>query len=550
MSSSKKLTIVTTIGTSIFENLITYRNDDIDESVINDIKPYYTKEHKEKRLASYYWSKRSLKKRIDELSSLLIDKVAKYDDLDDYMAEVSSIEAIIEEEKEKKEYSEFEIIPICSDTAISVVAAEILRRHYENKPEVSGASVKVRFKYPYGNNSDINENNVYYDKDRYKKDENKDKKDENKDKCTIEATNFIIKGLQVIDKEAFEKEGLVNLFSSLKCIYEKANKPLAFNITGGYKAIIPYMIIFSQVYEVPAYYMFEHTKTLLTIPQLPIDLDVWTLDENFTALKEVHRKRDNNLPTVDEFKNDYLPKDAAKEIVDKLKEKHILEEFEYKDKTRVKTKVKLTLYGNLLMDRFASKAGNRQNIVSLLVELQLFKFFVNKFKGKTKSVEHSKKIKDSNNDSNNNGTDINEIDVFVEFNEPIKRIGSDEEVKYICAEVKPAGNIPIWGNNKNTLEHSLKGGGLRKCFKKYKEDGKKVELAIYLYGIHKDLSNSVKSQLHKLIDELDGDELKKSVRVYLLKLPRDFKNNNHWTINEENKGIIDLTQEIMKTNYD
>lgn len=536
MSNSKKLTIVTTIGTSIFENLITYRNDDIDESVINDIKPYYTKEHKEERLASYYWSKRSLKKRIDELSSLLIDKVAKYDDLDDYMAEVSSIEAIIEEEKEKEEYSEFEIIPICSDTAISVIGAEILRRHYENKPEVSSASVKVCFKYPYGNNSDINENNVYYDKDRCKK-------DENKDKCTIEATNFIIKGLQVIDKEAFEKEGLVNLFSALKCIYEKANKPLAFNITGGYKAIIPYMIVFSQVYEVPAYYMFEHTKTLLTIPQLPIDLDLWTLDENFTALKEVHRKKsDSNLPTVDEFKNDYLPKGAAEKIMNELKNKSILEVD--------KGKVKLTLYGNLLMDRFASKGGNRQNIVSLLVELQLFKFFVNKFKGKTKSVEHSKKIKDSS----ENGTDVNEIDVFVEFNEPIKRIGSGEEVKCICAEVKPAGNVPISdknkSNNKNTLEHSLKEGGLRKCFKKCKEDGKKVELAIYLYGMHKDLSDSVKSQLHKLIDKLDSEELKKSVRVYLLKLPKNFKNNNHWTISDEKKEIIDLTREIMKTNYD
>ncbi len=534
MSNSDKLTIVTTIGTSIFENLITYGNDDIDvdESVIKDIKPYYVKKHKEERLAGYYWSKKSLKKRVDELSNSLIDEIAKYDNLDDYMAEVSSIEGIIKEKK--KEYSEFEIIPICSDTAISVIAAEILRRYYENKPKVSGASVKVRFKYPYGdNNIEIDENNVYYYKDRYK-----DEKDKDKDKCTIEATNFIIKGLQVLNKGTFEKEGLVNLFSALRCIYEESNKALVFNITGGYKAIIPYMIIFSQVYEAPAYYMFEHTKTLLTIPQLPIDLDMWTLDENFTALQEIHRKSDDNLPTVDEFKNDYLPKGAAEKIVKELERKNILEEFKYKDKI----KVKLTLYGDLLMDRLTSKGETRQNIASLLVELQLFKFFVNKHKGKTKSVKHSKEV---------GGEDKNEIDVFVEFKEPIERAGSGEKVDCICAEVKPAGNVPIKGDGENTLEHSLKEGGLRKCFDECNEDGKKVvEPAIYLYGIHKDLSNSVKRQLHKLIDELDNDKLKKSVRVYLLKLAKNFKNNNHWSISDENKGIIDLTQEIMETNYD
>ncbi|MDY6991414.1 MAG: hypothetical protein SVR94_02245, partial [Pseudomonadota bacterium] len=45
------------------------------------------------------------------------------------------------------------------------------------------------------------------------------------------------------------------------------------NITGGYKAMIPYLTILGQVNKVPVRYIFEDTDTLIEIPLLPLTID-------------------------------------------------------------------------------------------------------------------------------------------------------------------------------------------------------------------------------------------------------------------------------------
>ncbi len=87
----------------------------------------------------------------------------------------------------------------------------------------------------------------------------------------------VIKGLQVADAREFQKEGLVNLVKRMEELREKAaGMDVAVNITGGYKALIPYLTIMGQVHRLSLYYIFEDTQELIRIPQAPLDIN-WEL---------------------------------------------------------------------------------------------------------------------------------------------------------------------------------------------------------------------------------------------------------------------------------
>ena len=79
-----------------------------------------------------------------------------------------------------------------------------------------------------------------------------------------------IEGLQIEDKEKFEKDGLHNFVKFFK---ELKPKDIIFNITAGYKAFIPYLTIIGQLYNIPIRYIFEDSQELISIPQLPIGFD-------------------------------------------------------------------------------------------------------------------------------------------------------------------------------------------------------------------------------------------------------------------------------------
>ncbi len=95
--------------------------------------------------------------------------------------------------------------------------------------------------------------------------------------------NDVIKGLQVTDKKSFEKEGLVNLIDYLYSFVTSENYIL--NITGGYKALIPYLTIMGMIGNVPIYYIFEDTDELIRIPQAPLDIN-WSQFEKYAYLME------------------------------------------------------------------------------------------------------------------------------------------------------------------------------------------------------------------------------------------------------------------------
>lgn len=108
-------------------------------------------------------------------------------------------------------------------------------------------------------------------------------------------------GLQVDDAEQFRRVGVVE-FTKL-CLREINNyhAPISgqpanvvLNPTGGFKALVPYMVLVGMLKKVPCRYIFEQSTTLLQLPPLPVEFS-HTRFEAHKALFE-HIERESLIP--------------------------------------------------------------------------------------------------------------------------------------------------------------------------------------------------------------------------------------------------------------
>ncbi|MCM8771968.1 MAG: putative CRISPR-associated protein [Candidatus Omnitrophica bacterium] len=98
---------------------------------------------------------------------------------------------------------------------------------------------------------------------------------------TIKSLNIqlkVISGLQIWDRKEFNA-GMSNLIREIYNIAGGYWDNVIINITGGYKATIPYLTILAQINRCPIYYIFEETDALIKIPIIPIDIK-WSIFEN------------------------------------------------------------------------------------------------------------------------------------------------------------------------------------------------------------------------------------------------------------------------------
>ena len=308
----------------------------------------------------------------------------------------------------------------------------------------------------------------------------------------------IIEELQVNNPEKFQTDGMYNLIKKINKI-RKEKKEVYLNISGGYKTIIPYLTIMGQLYDMPIYYIYETKEKLIEIPKLPIEFDFSSIEDNYIAFESL-RKEKENLPTINEFKKD-LFKDAENEFK-KLKDNKIIQE--------ENGKINLTVFGRLLFDRynelFNSGRYNKQNLISNIVELKLFKHFVKEYGSK---AEHSKKIRNY------------EIDIYIEDDNQIRAI-----------EVKSGTNPPILKNNKEgkaskkTIEYKISEGSFKYLLENNK--GKKIILKVYLYSPHRTIHPKIEEKIKKL-----NNKYPDKIKWFLIELDKNYKTNTHWKINEQ-----------------
>ncbi|MCF2138519.1 MAG: hypothetical protein K9W44_00520 [Candidatus Lokiarchaeota archaeon] len=374
---------------------------------------------------------------------------------DDASAEIKSVLKL----KEKYNGNNIIVHLIATDTILSVLAGEILLDYFMKK------KINVNF----------------------------------------ETDHDIINGLQVFDAEEFEKKGLNNFIKRLSKILKSSTnrymEEVIFNITGGYKSLIPYLSLMSQIYQIPSYYIFEKSDILIEIPQAPIDYDFSIIEENYIEFLFLKNK---------DVKKEDFAKEFNLETFNELKKYKLIEEFG--------NFIKLTPLGLLLKEKYdeMNNSGKyyKNKIIGNLIELKLYKYFVNKV-GKSSNVEHSKRIEFNNNTF--------EIDLYIKNEKTIRII-----------EVKPGGNVPIWEKKKGkeSIEYRFKEGAFKQIIDNNKR-GKKLNFEIYLYH-YKKIHKSVINQIGKLSKNVTKDKKNVSIQWFWLEIPKNYSTNTIWNINDNN----------------
>ncbi len=207
--------IITMVGASIFENYFE-KNDD------KTIKSYYDvlKEKREK-------DRDNDKNRRESVEKAIRKWIQSESDKKNISAEIKSLAKLQEELKE-----DFDIYLLCSDTILSRLAGEIIKGVLSKIFNISEEEIKTK----------------------------------------------TIKGLQIWDRKEFNT-GMSNLISEIYSIAGGYWDNVIINITGGYKATIPYLTILAQINRCPIYYIFEDTDALIKIPNIPLSTEWFDWDK-------------------------------------------------------------------------------------------------------------------------------------------------------------------------------------------------------------------------------------------------------------------------------
>lgn len=209
-------TVITTVGTSLFKNYCKSNEEDA-QSIYNILEEF--------GLARYSdWD--NFKYEIEEVRVGVLNWLQNYKHNVDACAEIKSLYQI------QKEKGNIYVHLIATDTILSYLAAELICKilEYEKIPFHSGI--------------------------------------------------HRIEGLQVESADEFKSVGMPNLLGKIKKIKneEIKNSKCILNISGGYKALIPYLTIMGQLSGMDLCYIYEDSNELITIPVLPFNLD-WVFAE-------------------------------------------------------------------------------------------------------------------------------------------------------------------------------------------------------------------------------------------------------------------------------
>lgn len=118
-----------------------------------------------------------------------------------------------------------------------------------------------------------------------------------------------IKNLQIDNAAKLKNEGFKNL---IQRIYEIAGssdlQDLSFNITGGYKGIIPILIILAVIKSRDIFYIYENTESLIKIPELPIKIDFDFIKNHYDVIDKLYSEGVENYRKFKEEHNQIVTK--------------------------------------------------------------------------------------------------------------------------------------------------------------------------------------------------------------------------------------------------
>lgn len=221
--------LITPVGASIFENYLKNSGDKIIHGYYEDLK--------EKSADEWENEKDRCEKMRIAVDRWVKNKIKSNQNVTQICAEIKSLLKSKERLKDK-----FHIYLLCSDTILSKLAGEIIRANLEQITEFEDDDISLR----------------------------------------------VIKKLQIWDLSDFKK-GMSNLISEIYEIARGYWKDVIINITGGYKATVPFLTILAQINQCSIYYIFEDTDSLIEIPNMPLTMEWLNYDELLRHMETFER---------------------------------------------------------------------------------------------------------------------------------------------------------------------------------------------------------------------------------------------------------------------
>jgi putative CRISPR-associated protein (TIGR02619 family) len=115
--------------------------------------------------------------------------------------------------------------------------------------------------------------------------------------CSVDIES--IEGLQVKDAVEFKTHGVSNLFKKLTEVTKKHSDMTAIlNVTGGFKPVIPYMVLYGLFNELEMDYLFQNSEQLIKLPPAPLGVDFSRAGKFIETLFKVN---EGDLLTENEF---------------------------------------------------------------------------------------------------------------------------------------------------------------------------------------------------------------------------------------------------------
>jgi CRISPR/Cas system-associated protein Csm6 len=227
-------TVITPVGASIFTNYMdkskvvrTYPGLGRDyEAIVVQYEHLKDLPHQERNNSRYESDINYIKERIKYLWLAEAQEKAS--------AELHTLSKIAEAEKTK-----LDVHLLATDTVLSVVACELVQEWLEGNGTLNGCKIT----------------------------------------CHYHFNSSIVKGLQVKEVNKFKKEGIPNLISM---IGERKTKDTILNMSGGYKALVPFLTLIAQIEKCSLKYIYEDSNDLITIEKMPVNFD-WGLIEAYTS---------------------------------------------------------------------------------------------------------------------------------------------------------------------------------------------------------------------------------------------------------------------------
>jgi putative CRISPR-associated protein (TIGR02619 family) len=173
------------------------------------------------------------------------------------------------------------------------------------------------------------------------------------------ASNEKIEGLNFENNgDEFEKTGfnqLITRLDNIKSQRQKENKntkesiEIGLNISGGYKALIPFLTIYAQLVEIPLFYVYEDSAKLITINPAPLKFD-WAIADIYYQYLTDSELREKMSDESD--------------IIVFLKSNHL-----------ITSQKKLTVIGSLFEAYIKQYLPQRKDVIGHYIEHKLFEAF-------------------------------------------------------------------------------------------------------------------------------------------------------------------------------